>query len=207
MRYEIEEYENILSITENNYRYSLRINLSNNYDHQHQRTFFIYNNGDTGFLITARDIKQYPREISTFLSNPDLQYIDVGCGLGEFLPLLVKKQKKCSPKPIAIDPANYPLMKDILTYALTIDEGKRLSSNLDVLIERTNFFIESKKIILINEPIEKAVESHKEIIHFADGVVDNFGPHLYQTKFKNLAAPIECLEMRLLKPNGKLILG
>ena len=207
MVYEIEEYENNIEIYDRNLGYSLKMNLSDDYCLEHQRIFFTYSNNDTGFLITARSINQYPKDINSFLSKPNLQYIEVGCGLGEFLPLIIQKKKQTSSLPIAIDPANYELMRDMLKYALTLNETKVINSNIDVLIDRINLFLDVRSIILLNKPLENIIDNHPKLIHFADGVVDNFGPHLYQTKFKNLTTRIECLEMRLLKHNGKLILG
>src|SRR3989338_6024848 len=58
--------------------------------------------------VTGMSLSEYDPEIRELKINPSLLYIDVGAGLGEFIPHVVGCSKgKPKVRPIAIDPLNY----------------------------------------------------------------------------------------------------
>ena len=85
--------------------------------------FSVGNKGEPSFDISCRDLKAetrragYNSELSEIVETPDLttQYVEIGAGLGEFIPALVKNSR-LRYKPIVVDPARYDLMAEMFYY-------------------------------------------------------------------------------------------
>ncbi len=153
-----------------------------------------------GLWITARDFQEYDPDIRNHMVYPAYQYIDVGAGLGEFIPRLVKTfESKLENLPLIIDPANYDAMQGLLDFSLTLDTGIRMKEKLSRLNERCRLITDPRIIRLINLTLEEALKQHNEILGIADIVIDNAGASQY-TDFKYAWQ----LEKKLLKPTGFL---
>jgi len=161
-------------------------------------SFFKYDE-EGKMSITSRDLKGYEEmEI-----NPDLQYLEVGPGLGEFIPYVVSKMKGKN-KPIAIDLADYSLMRDILEYAREYfsapeNEDSSIVERLDVLLGRVETITDPELVTFINEPLHEALDSHPELYGCADVVVDNFGALRWYSHSGNTEEETVDLERKLKK--------
>lgn len=184
--------------------------------------------------ITARELYEYGSEggawqdevYSDFFPkmkiDPSAQYVEVGAGLGGLIPHILECQKSSSPKPVVIDPANYPLMKDMIYYALGLDESQGFRRRLKQLISRIGLYCNPNKVRLINSRLSDAIQNHPDLENIADVVVDNCGAQLYpttelrpgeilprhnsdlQAKKRHMQQEIIGLESRLVKPSGAL---
>lgn len=177
---------------------------------------------ETGIPITGRSLTEYAKHLPNLVISPKLQYVEVGAGLGEFIPALAERFNEKIRPPIIIDPANYPLMREMLEYVL----GKNLTDAKQT--ERAKAFLERIKIItnpdkvrLYNKTLGRAIHENPELIGCADAVLDFTGPKIYSEteirkddKFNSgkelkqrLELRIKLYEMMLLKSNGKRILA
>ena len=105
--------------------------------------------------ITGRGINEYDYNTPTII-DPSLQYLEVGAGMGEFTPLVVRNNPRNIP--IIIDPANYPLMLEMLQFAYERPINEKLRDKISILQERCKIIINPDKVNLINLPLEKALE-------------------------------------------------
>lgn len=158
--------------------------------------------------ITNRD---YPYEYPFKLIQINLEnlgkVVDVGAGLGGFIPKLVAQKPKY--KPVVIDPANYDLMAEMLEFSRPYIGSEHLA-RLDELISRCSTILDSSKVILYNTFLGEALKYNPELRGVADIVVDNFGPSIWPDTEKYVGNNIvgnnivELLEMMLLKDGGSL---
>jgi len=159
--------------------------------------------------LTARDIERYHPDLKEIIADPciSLQYLEVGVGLGE----PITKLGDINNKPIAIDPANYEIMAEILTALKSEINSKYEHVRLEWL-RRCEYML-SDKVRLIGTTLGEAVKMEK-LWGIADVVVDNFGPtHWTETEgiIKDLRKVgisskerIVSLELNFLKQGGKL---
>ncbi len=132
----------------------------------------------TELPITGRSFPQYVRKRKDLVPiNPRYQYVDVGAGLGEFVPALVTRFGKLNYRPIIIDPANYRLMKEILTYAH--NHGTSSQKTIEAFLKRIDLITNPKLVRLINMKLGEAVETYPKLHGTADVVVDMAGPSMY----------------------------
>ncbi len=150
------------------------------------------------FLITGRDLKEYHYTIGERRINPLLLYVEVGAGLGEFIPSVVHNNPL--QKPIVIDPANYKLMLEMLLFAESLPVKEETKRRLKIYQERCRLFLNKDKIWLINLNLEDAFRQYPELQGIADVVIDNFGAGHYASDKQ----ATEELERRLLKHTGIL---
>ncbi|MBT4805263.1 hypothetical protein HON71_03760 [Candidatus Woesearchaeota archaeon] len=126
--------------------------------------------------ITSRPIIEYRIE-QPFFPDPKKQYCEIGPGLGEYIPFLVKQFEKFpnAVKPIAIDLVDYDNLIEIMNYA--VDEGFTTSESVEreinTLIERAKIITDPEKVRLINKPLGQALKDHPELLGTVDDVVDN----------------------------------
>lgn len=164
--------------------------------------------------ITDRDVEgiedvdidyNYPKAVSKIVANPDrnLQYIEVGSGLGELIPKLIDAQ--IDKRPIVIDPAPYGIMQEMLEYILQIVEIETHYERCLKLIERAKLMQNRDKINLINLTLKDAIIQHPEIKGIGDILVDNYGGVIWSSKEAgNRPNDILNLEGLLLKEDGML---
>lgn len=162
------------------------------------------------FSITGRDLRSsdgycgYSPDVCNLAQDPDpdWQYVEVGAGLGEFIPRLIENE--LWRKPIVIDPANYELMAEMLHFlAPQIDRPYHLAQ-LQALLERSQLMASSTNIKLLNMTLGEALRRHPEIREQADIVVDNYGPYYWTETEGSQAHQIHLLENQLLKEGGAL---
>ena len=107
--------------------------------------------------------------------------IEIGAGLGEFIPYIIRTGIKT--RPTVIDPANYELMLTMLLYgadeAQTRNLPEKLVARLRTYSERCALIIDRTKVNLINKTLIEAVRDHSELIYSGDVVVDHYGPSHY----------------------------
>lgn len=154
------------------------------------------------FTVTGRDLKEYERLDNLLTINSNLQYVEIGAGLAEFIPNMVQRYSMLH-RPIIIDPADYTLMKAMMQHAKNLDIGERMHERLETLIKRCDVILDPSKVRLINAFLGQAM--HKfDLDGIADVVIDHCGATLY--KFTEYAEEDEVreFERRLLKPNGIL---
>jgi len=133
------------------------------------------------FVVTGRDFSTnrrdndcYHPDLERLTKNPtDDQVVEVGAGLGIFIPELVKAN--LAKTPIVIDPANYGLMYKMLREVRSEIDDTELEEELDILIERCEVYISGTGVKLIKTTFEKAINEHQDLIDCADIIVDNFG--------------------------------
>src|SRR3990167_921555 len=138
--------------------------------------------------ITDRDIDggydadidySYPASVRKIITNlahnldQNLQYIEVGAGLGEFVPKLIGAQ--IDKKPIVIDPAPYGIMQEMLNQVLPHITIQKHHDRCLKLIERAELMQDQNKVNLINLTLKDALDQHPEIKGVGDVLVDNYG--------------------------------
>ena len=128
------------------------------------------------FAVTSRALSEYYMK-HPFNPNPEKQYCEVGPGLGEYIPFLVKQFEKYSHsiKPLAIDLVNYDILLEMMNFA--VDEGLTPSTEMEkelfTLIERAKIITNPKKVRLINKPLGQALEDYPESLGSVDELMDN----------------------------------
>lgn len=137
-----------------------------------------------GVLVTGRDYSEYPREVRNLELNPDKQYIEVGAGLGGFMPELVNRLKgELTRKPIVIDLVNYRLVGELFDRGIEEARNRGYHSTiidrLETLKGRANFYLNSQEIRLINLSLGNAIRTFPELVGCGDIVVDNIATEQY----------------------------
>lgn len=128
--------------------------------------------------VTCRDIEHYKSMCHPLPFDPNLKYVEVGAGLGELTPYLVKNLD-LKHKPIVIDPVDYNVMLEMLSHALGDGLGEPYESRLHDLIDRCNIISDPRKVELVNTTLEDAVDSGLIQKGIADVTVDVCGAYLY----------------------------
>ena len=159
------------------------------------------------FPITARDVSKYPQ----IPFNPNWQYVDVGCGLAEFIPSLVGRVRK---KPIAIEFASFNVMRFLLDHTDARGQEERVQE----LQRRIQVYTDPSMVRLLNKPLGRAIRD--TTLHgSADVVIDSIGPTTYpesefqkigfgkhdQALYRRLSERVREYELLLLKRGGQLI--
>lgn len=170
--------------------------------------------GDKKVGITARELDCYRPDIASLDINPDCQYLEIGAGLGGFIPHVVECMRRSSPRPIVIDQADYVLMKEMLQEASMMDLGQEISERLQVLIQRCDLYLDPSKVRLVNTTLGQAVKQHPDLKEVADVVVQESGANLYpltekcagdRVTYEGLERRISRFERYLLKKEGRLL--
>ncbi len=133
-------------------------------------------------ILSARSIADYQRHFPGFQLKPHKQYLEVGAGLGEPLVALAKQAAASNgamPKPTAIDPVPYELVRDLFG---CIDERyahlsgvQKLLHDIRELRSRCDILLDPSKVNLVRLPLEEAVQQHPQLRGSADVVVDLYG--------------------------------
>lgn len=154
--------------------------------------------------VTGRDIVNYPENIGRGVFDPSLQYLEVGCGLGGFIPYVAGKVRQ---RPIAIDPVNYGVLKRILEDSLGVEQiSDSFRERTLSLLGRVDILLDSGKVRLINKKLGEALRTEKDILGCADVVVDSCGASLYpQTEGLSEQFDILNIETKLLRDCGHII--
>ncbi|MBS3158088.1 hypothetical protein J4206_02255 [Candidatus Woesearchaeota archaeon] len=159
--------------------------------------------------VTSRDVGSYSKAEALIL-DPSLQYIEIGAGLGGFIPAVVNSQQGYGPKPIVIDPCDYHSLYEMMNRALHLDISDQMRSRLDFHIERCKVYL-SDNVVLLNMWLGDAIR-RPDLVGIADIVVDNLAALLYgdpHTGFDNGfeagRQQVEDWEKLMLKENGLLI--
>lgn len=153
-------------------------------------------------FITGRNFEEYIINLRDLEINPELQYLEVGAGLGEFMPHLIKNHGSyLKKKPIVIDPANYEVMDKMLDYAINMDFSAAIKNKLNILKQRGNIITNPKNVYLINSTLEEAMRKYPLLIQSSDVVIDHAAAVLHM----NSADRAIELEKKLLSINGKLV--
>lgn len=139
---------------------------------------------ESGFPITARDMPHYRRSYPHLPEDPTKQYLEIGPGLGGFIPYLVhsyRTQLRCLP--IAIDPANFAIIQLLIKSALDQQKETQLSpadmQRLELLYRRCLIMRDDTKVRLISTTAARAARQHPDIRQIADVVIDHYGACLY----------------------------
>jgi SAM-dependent methyltransferase len=216
--YLIESHENELGIVNNATGYRLCFELTNDRPyHLHFKVPMPDYKTENCLIVTGRHLCEYPANACEALERDDARLIEVGAGLGALVPNLAGRGKR----PIAIDPFDYALAEDMLTYARdVVNPGPYFVGLIDTLLLRAQVMQDKSKITLINTTLGRAVREHPEIKGIADVVVDCVGAMEYcdaellnvrHTKGANVRRELESFveeaERSLLKPGGKLIVA
>lgn len=134
-------------------------------------------------LITGRDCKHYTKDRDIPVRK-GVQYVEVGPGLGEFVPYVVKEQGyRPQPKPIVIERADYQTIKEMLLIAVfRNDVDKYFKDLINELIKRIAIYTNTNFVTLYNMSFEEAMEKYRDrLIGSADYVVNSFGPYSERT--------------------------
>jgi hypothetical protein len=153
-----------------------------------------------GVIVTGRDLvgepkKSYHQELEDIADFADLQVVEMGPGLGEFIPLLTEVAKI---KPIAIDPVNYNNLLELMEYARS-RVPEIIVGELDIFKQRAEIYLDSTKVWLVNTTLEEAVKD-KRLFEIADVFVDNFAS-FYDTMSRGLQTQADMI--KLIKEGGR----
>ncbi|MEK6900097.1 MAG: hypothetical protein AABX05_03150 [Nanoarchaeota archaeon] len=203
--YDIELDRSFLVIEAKPSRYKLLVNVEVNVEprstNDYWPVFFsTKDKNDHWVLITGRKISSYDQKVRELQIDPSLQYLEIGAGMGELTPHIVKHQPL--KKPIVIDPANYLLMMDMLKFAYQLHIDKQLKEKISILHKRCRVITDPDKVNLINGPLEEALSQHPELEGIADVVIDNYGAVLYSGLWASQHQQTITLEKKLLKSDG-----
>jgi hypothetical protein len=141
----------------------------------YRNRIFIYN-PTSPLYVTIRGIYEYPR----LCFNPELQYMEVGSGLGGLIPILTGCTKR---KPIAIDNCNYAIINTLLEEASETIHSKEIEQYLDVLKERCKIITDPEKVYLIQRDITDVVTEYTELHKKIDVLIDCCGAEFYSNNY------------------------
>lgn len=170
-------------------------------------------------LVTSRDFQDYDMRIQNLKLSPQWQLIEVGAGLGGYIPRVIPQLRK---PPIVIDPADYKKMSSMLGYASMQRLPRHIKERLEILTERCELYL-SSGVTAINLTLGEALQRHHYLKCLADVVIDNAGATAYpfldaslsklsgmrdfsKTK-SNLMKKVMESEQSLLKKNGRLVVN
>ncbi|MBI5072886.1 hypothetical protein HZA99_03640 [Candidatus Woesearchaeota archaeon] len=139
---------------------------------------FEYEIGQQTILVTDRSMREYHGLFHEMPRDREFQYVDVGAGLGGFIPYLIE-DLGVTKRPIVIDPCDYTQMREMLITAKQLVEGTGLQYRIDLLLHRSEIYLDSSRVVLIQEPVRDAVQNHSEIAGIADVVLDHWATGRY----------------------------
>lgn len=152
--------------------------------------------------ITGRKIEEYCECVRNHKVDNSMQYMEIGAGLGDFIPkLILESQGKLEKRPIVIDPANYQVMQQMLEESLNFTLPGYIQNRLSTLKKNCEIIRDPSRVNLINNDLRYALMNHPELAGRADIIVDNAGALFYM--HPNTCP--ESLERKLLKSNGSLL--
>ncbi len=154
---------------------------------------------DEGKWGTARPFEDYPHEAQR-VSGAGI-IVEVGAGLGGFIPALVPSHRG---RLVVIDPLNYVVAQEMLTFARRLPLRDWQRSHVDELIGRCHVYRDQSCVQLVNVPLGEALERMPSLAGSADVVIDYFGPMNY-SHATGSEDTVEDLERSLLKAGGVLI--
>lgn len=205
----VEEFSERIDISHRDYTLVLFTDLFK--DNFHQVIFSVPYNENSNMAITGRDVKEYHKDVQELFIDPYLQYLEIGAGMGGFIPYVARFIKGNGSRPIIIDPADYVLMKDMLEFAYDLDVRSDINYRILKLLYRCKTILDEDYVNLINLPLGEALEKNKELEEIADVVIDHIAASFYPFSEKTghdvdkAVDEILDLEKKLLKPNGKLL--
>ena len=140
--------------------------------------------------VTSRDLGDYIKAFAV-LAKPlvnNHRYIEVGAGLGGFIPHIAKHTRQ---PPTVIDGADYQRIHDMLSYAVNPQQYERLLGHahpgiktlfqettkprIRTLMRRCETLLNPDKVNLINLPLSKALRYFPGIVASGDVVIDLYG--------------------------------
>jgi hypothetical protein len=168
-------------------------------------------------MITGRDLckeealesgyLKYTKEISDLAVEESQQVVEVGAGLGEFIPSVAIRYPHI-PKPILIDPADYEAIREILLYSKKTHQGIfnrgnkfDIGSIINSWLDRIEIILDPNKVRLINTTLDEALRTDPLLRGSADILVDF---KAIRTYYRNCEQQQKYLKS-LLKENGKLL--
>ena len=163
---------------------------------------FFFEEGN-GILTSARSFDAYPKDAHPI--DPDHVVVEVGAGLGEFIPKLARNHKG---RLTVIDPFDYVIAQAMLDFAKGLELADWQRLYVEELLERSGVYLDPNRVQLISQPLSGAPEKEPSLIGSADLVVDFYGPMHYSritVSGNSLVSPVKDLERRLLKPSGILV--
>lgn len=173
-----------------------------------ENVFFTANMRGTDIVITGRDMDEYVPSIKRLPINSKYQYLEIGAGLGELVPHLVKSGYGIK-RPIIIDPVNYDLILSMLLYASKKGFDDYRTGRINTFIERAEIILNPAKVILINTTLGDSLDKHPDLAGIGDVVIDHYGPNYYEDtepkKSGDNLIHIRSLEKRLCKEGGLMI--
>jgi len=167
--------------------------------------FEVSNNGEP-IYITGKSGYFY-ESLHEHRIDSRAQYVEVGAGLGGFIPGLVNIYFGSEfPKPIVIDPADYSVMRDMIHFAKGLDFHYSFSDvindRLSLLEYRCGVYMDSSRVCLVNMNLGDALLAFPGLEGSADFVIENTGPVCYSfTEEEDILK----LEERLLKKGGQVL--
>jgi hypothetical protein len=112
--------------------------------------------------------------------STDMQYLEVGAGLGAFIPYIVRHfGDRLKHKPIVIDPVDYGFVIALLEEGIARGLSPRHAAIAQENIARARIITDPHKVRLYNCTLEYAVRHHPELQGCADLVVELCGPSTY----------------------------
>jgi len=158
--------------------------------------------------VTGRDLSEHNDSTREYVKNfePNHQIIELGPGLGEFLPAL--RSAGLRRKPIAIDFVDYVLLERMLTEIKPRVGNPEHRRELQGLIDRARFYQNEENVDLRNQSFQEALKD-SSLYNSADVVVDNCGPNIWNkmVQVKGRKMKIRTAEKNLLRESGLLISG
>ena len=132
---------------------------------------------------TARDMDSadsYEKYVDLECLRNNQRIIEVGPGLGEFIPLLVGENgPTLDHKPVIIDPVDYWTLQRHLQKTLTQFGShpivEPLRERLKILLERCEVYL-SDRVVRYRETLGNALRKHGHIAGSADVVISLYGP-------------------------------
>jgi hypothetical protein len=136
--------------------------------------------------ITARDYDTYCQMLNNRNRlpqlNPNLQYIEIGAGLGGYIPELIKRYKKeLTSIPIVIDPVDYQILHSMLLIAKDKKLPENLHGRINELLFRCDLYMNPSEVNLIPLSLQEAISSHPEIHGIGDIIIDLNAVSLYDS--------------------------
>ena len=150
-----------------------------------------------GGIVTSRAIGGYGSLTRRTINSGD-QIVEVGAGLGEAVPWLVKRYGQIIPSIVVADPFDYQIAFEIMNWTLhdagIHDKSKRKA--LREMKERCKAMC-SSKVRHFKMNLGDVVAQNPELHHSADLLIDNHGANFYgdsttpdyRVLFKTLSKP------------------
>ncbi|GEM_PF-5542549 len=149
-------------------------------------------------MVTGRDLKHYHSQIRDLAFDPSKVYLEIGAGLGEFIPRVVEQNPVH--RPIVIDPVNYVLLSEMLQCAQSFFLGEKAQQRLQIYQERCRTVLNQEKVHLISNTLEDAIVNYPKLKKSVDVAVDHYAAAYHSSNPEATTA----LELGLLNHQGKL---